>query len=668
MRIKVSNYISEMLVKAGIRQAFMVTGGGAMHLDDALGHQEGLCCIYDHHEQACAIAAEAYARIHNEIAALCVTTGPGGTNAITGVLGGWLDSIPMLVLSGQVRYDTTARWSGLGIRAMGDQEFDICKSIDCMTKYSEMVIDPMRIRYCLEKALYLAKSGRPGPCWLDIPLNVQGAFVETEDLEGFDPEDYENGGTGWGTMGNIHAIPEDEAGKGEKRQLLPSKVSRETADLILSKIRAAKRPVINAGNGIRIAGAHDVFMWVAEKLGIPVITGWDSEDCIWDEHPLYTGRAGNMGDRAGNFAIQNSDLVLSVGSRLSIRQVGYNYKTWARAAFVIANDIDSEELKKPSVHADLAVHADAKDLLEQLDRVLDEILEKEGNQLADSLSRKGGKQLFGGGEGLPGMSWSETCRMWKETYPVVQEKHWKFTDQEPANVYAAIQAISSRLKEDQITVVGNGSACVVGGHAYVIKKGQRFITNSAVAAMGYDLPAAIGAWAASRNSRCYSQGRDRSGEDLILVTGDGSIQMNLQELQTIIHHKMGIKIFLINNGGYHSIRQTQKNFFGEPLIGIGVDSGDLSFPDMEKLACAYGYPYIKAEHNSELAKAVEQTLAAEGPVICEIFVSMDQNFEPKSSAKRLPDGTLVSPPLEDLAPFLPEEEMDRNMIIPRIRE
>lgn len=668
MRIKVSNYISEMLVNAGIRQAFMVTGGGAMHLDDALGHQEGLCCIYDHHEQACAIAAEAYARIHNEIAALCVTTGPGGTNAITGVLGGWLDSIPMLVLSGQVRYDTTARWSGLGIRAMGDQEFDICKSIDCMTKYSEMVIDPMRIRYCLEKALYLAKSGRPGPCWLDIPLNVQGAFVETEDLEGFDPEDYENGGTGWGTMGNIHAIPEDEAGKGEKRQLLPGKVGRETADLILSKIRAAKRPVINAGNGIRIAGAHDVFMRVAEKLGIPVITGWDSEDCIWDEHPLYTGRAGNMGDRAGNFAIQNSDLVLSVGSRLSIRQVGYNYKTWARAAFVIANDIDSEELKKPSVHADLAVHADAKDLLEQLDGALDEILEKEGNQLAESLSKKGEKQLFGGGEGLPGMSWSETCRMWKETYPVVQEKHWNFTDQEPANVYAAIQAISSRLKEDQITVVGNGSACVVGGHAYVIKKGQRFITNSAVAAMGYDLPAAIGAWTASRGSRCYSQGRDRSGEDLILVTGDGSIQMNLQELQTIIHHKMGIKIFLINNGGYHSIRQTQKNFFGEPLIGIGVDSGDLSFPDMEKLACAYGYPYIKAEHNSELAKAVEQTLAAEGPVICEIFVSMDQNFEPKSSAKRLPDGTLVSPPLEDLAPFLPEEEMDRNMIIPRIRE
>ena len=668
MRIKVSNYISEKLTEAGIHQAFMVTGGGAMHLDDALGHQEGLHCIYNHHEQACAIAAEAYALIHNEIAALCVTTGPGGTNAITGVLGGWLDSIPMLVLSGQVRYDTTARWSGTGIRAMGDQEFDICKSIDCMTKYSEMVIDPMRIRYCLEKALYLAVSGRPGPCWLDIPLNVQGAFVETEDLIGFDPEDYERGGDGWAGSGTVHGISEDEAGKGEKRQILPGRVTAQTAREILSRIRAARRPVINAGNGIRIAGAHDIFMKVAEKLGIPVITGWDSEDCIWDAHPLYTGRAGNMGDRAGNFAVQNSDLVLSIGSRLSIRQVGYNYKTWARAAFVIVNDIDCEELKKPSVHVDMAVHADAGDLLERLDGELDAIFAEEGEKLPESISRPGLKQLFEGGEGLPGMNWSETCRMWKETYPVVQPKHWASGEMEPANVYAAIEAISSRLKENQITVVGNGSACVVGGHGYVIKKGQRFITNSAVAAMGYDLPAAIGAWTASRENRFYSQGTDRGGEDLVLVTGDGSIQMNLQELQTIIHHKMGIKIFLINNGGYHSIRQTQKNFFGEPLIGIGVDSGDLSFPDMEKLAAAYGYPYVKAEHNRELAEAVEKTLNTEGPVICEIFVSMDQNFEPKSSAKRLPDGTLVSPPLEDMAPFLSDEEMDRNMIIPRIRE
>ena len=666
MKIKVSNYISKWLVSHGISQAFLVTGGGAMHLDDALGHEEGLHCIYNHHEQACAMAAEAYARIHGKIAALCVTTGPGGTNAITGVLGSWLDSIPMLVLSGQVRYDTTARWSGVGIRAMGDQEFDICRSISCMTKYSEMVIDPSRIRYCLEKALYLAYSGRPGPCWLDIPLNVQGAFVEEEELLPFDRSDYENGGDGWAGKKNAPVISEDRAGGGEPRQKLPQPVSDELVHEILNKIRSARRPVFNAGNGIRIAGAHKTFLRVAEKLGIPVVTCWNSEDCIWDTHPLYTGRAGKMGNRPGNFAIQNSDLVFSVGSRLSIRQVGFNYETWAREAFVIVNDIDEEELKKPSVHADLRVHADAAELLEKMDAALDRILEKEGDGLTDSVSREGARQLFDGGEGLGEKNWIQTCQMWKEKYPVVHSGHWDKKTDEPANVYACVQALSSRLKEGQITVVGNGSACDVGGHAYVIKKGQRFITNSAVAAMGYDLPAAIGAWTASREAGAYSQGADPSGEDLVLLTGDGSLQMNLQELQTIIHHKMGIKIFVINNGGYHSIRQTQKNFFGEPLVGVGEDSGDLSFPDLKKLADAYGYPYYQAKNNQGLADAIEAALRHSGPVICEFFVSRDQNFEPKSSAKRLADGTIVSPPLEDMSPFLPDEEMEANMIIKRI--
>lgn len=645
MRVKVSDYIAGKLVEAGISQVFTVTGGGAMHLNDALGHREGLHCLYNHHEQACAIAAESYARIHNQIAAVCVTTGPGGTNAITGVVGGWLDSIPMLILSGQVRYDTTARWSGLGIRAMGDQEFDICKAVSCMTKYCEMVIDPLRIRFCLEKALYLAKSGRPGPCWLDIPLNVQGAFVESEELIGFDEADYEAGGTGWKASSLSHEIGEDQAGQGEVRPERAPRVSLETVRAIAEKIQHSRRPVLNVGNGVRIAGAHQVLMQVISRLGIPVVTGWNSQDAIYDEHPLYTGRAGGMGDRPGNFAVQNSDLVFSVGSRLSIRQVGYNYQTWAREAYVIVNDVDAEELKKPSIHADMRVHADAKDLLE----TLNDYLEKE--QERGTLPMP----LFDGGQGLEDMDWRQTCQFWKKTYPVILPKHMEHGDEEPANVYALVKELSSRLHEDQITVVGNGSACVAGGHGYIIKKGQRFITNSAIASMGYDLPAAIGACMADHS------------QDIILLTGDGSIQMNLQELQTIIHHKMLIKIFLINNGGYHSIRQTQKNFFGEPLVGIGVDSRDLSFPDMEKLAAAYGYPYVRACHNSELGDAIEQTLAMEGPVICEIFVSMDQNFEPKSAAKRLPDGTMVSPPLEDLSPFLPEEEMDRNMIIPRIK-
>lgn len=644
MRMKISNYIAQRLVELGISQVFTVTGGGAMHLNDALGHQEGLTCLYNHHEQACAIAAESYARIRGQIAAVCVTTGPGGTNAITGVLGGWLDSIPMLILSGQVRYDTTARWSGVGIRAMGDQEFDITKAVDCMTKYSEMVIDPMRIRYCLEKAVYLAYSGRPGPAWLDIPLNVQGAYVETDDLIGFDAKNYENGGDGWLSASDAR-ITEDESGLGEKRQILPPKPDKNAVRDVLLKIKSASRPVINAGNGIRIGQAHDAFMRVAEKLGVPVVTGWNSLDCIYDAHPLYTGRGGGMGDRPGNFAIQNSDLVLSLASRLSIRQVGYNFATWAREAYVIVNDIDPEELKKPSVHSDMRIHADVKDLL----AVMEDLLDHEFMATRED-------PLFQGGTGIDSLTWNETCRMWKETYPVVLPRHYSQDDHKEVNIYAFIKELSSRLPENRITVVGNGSACVVGGHAYVIKPGQRFISNSAVASMGYDLPAAIGISMADQ------------GEDIILVTGDGSIQMNLQELQTIIHHRLPIKIFVINNGGYHSIRQTQKNYFGEPLVGIGDDSRDLSFPDMEKLSAAYGYPYVSARHNSEIDQALVQTLSLDGPVICEVFVSRDQNFEPKSAAKRLPDGTMVSPPLEDLSPFLSEEEMDRNMIIPRIRD
>lgn len=637
MKMKVSDYIAQTLVEHGITQVFTVTGGGAMHLNDALGHQKGMHCLYQHHEQACAIAAESYARIHNKLALLCVTTGPGGTNAITGVVGGWLDSIPMLVLSGQVRYDTTARWSGVGIRAMGDQEFDIVKAVGCMTKYSEMVIDPMRIRYCLEKAIYLACSGRPGPTWLDIPLDIQGAYIEKEELIGFDSEEYEAGIEG---------------------QKLPKKVSDEIARKILDKIRHASRPVFNAGNGIRIAGAYPVFERVVKKLGIPVVTGWNSQDLMCDEDPFYVGRAGGMGDRAGNFAIQNSDLVFSVGSRLSIRQVGYDYKTWAREAYTIINDIDSEELKKPSLHVDMAVHADAKDLLEALERVMDydeKIIEGQKQIDGDGTQESNNSfPIFKGGKGLEGMTWVETCQMWKEKYPVVQPKHLVKDESKEANVYALIKELSSKLSEGQITVVGNGSACVVGGHAYIIKKGQRFITNSAIASMGYDLPAAIGVYMADKS------------QDIILLTGDGSIQMNLQELQTIIHHKMPIKIFLINNGGYHSIRQTQKNFFGEPLVGIGVDSGDLSFPSMEKLAWAYGYPYVSARHNGELKRAIEETLTVQGPAICEVFVTTDQNFEPKSSAKRLEDGSLVSSPLEDLSPFLPEEEMNKNMLISRV--
>lgn len=599
MRIRVADYIADVLVEHGISHVFTVTGGGAMHLNDGLGHKEGLTCIYNHHEQACAIAAESYARIENRMAAVCVTTGPGGTNAITGVLGGWLDSIPMLVLSGQVRYDTTARSTGLNIRAYGDQEFDIVKMVSCITKYAEMVTDPAEIRYCLEKAISLAKSGRPGPAWLDIPLNVQGAYIETETLRGYD---------------------------GEETDKIPPNVSDETAKEIIARVRNARRPVLNAGNGIRIAGAAELFLRVVEKLNIPVVTGWNSIDLIYDSHPLYTGRAGIMGDRAGNWAVQNSDLFLSIGSRLSIRQVGYQYQSWAREAYTIIEDVDREELKKPDLHVDIPVWADAKDLLEALDRNLPE---KETGSHQEE--------------------WIARCQRWKREYPVVLERHKN--QKGLVNVYAFIGALSGMLPEHQITVVGNGSACVVGSHGYEIKPGQRFIINSAVASMGYDLPAAIGA--------CIAAGK----REIICISGDGSIQMNLQELQTIIHHRLPIKLFVINNGGYHSIRQTQKNFFQGPLVGIGADSGDLSFPSLEKLSFAYGYPYQRIERNEDLFQ-IKETLEKEGPCICEIMADIEQKFEPKCASRRLEDGTMVSAPLEDLAPFLSREELQEQMMIP----
>lgn len=613
MKQRLADYVADFLVEKGITDCFMITGGGAMHLNDALGHKEGLCCTYNHHEQACAIAAEAYARVDNQIAAVCVTTGPGGTNAITGVVGGWLDSIPMLIISGQVRYDTTARYmeqftEGMSLRAVGDQEFDITKSIDCMCKFSTMIEDPKEIRYALEKAYYCAMTGRKGPSWVDIPVNYQGCYIETEELRGFDPE--------------------------KEKQDLTNNVEDSLLKDVIERIKRAERPVIYAGNGIRLSGGYNEFRKTVELLGVPVVTCWDSVDAIESEHPLYVGRGGIMGDRPGNFAVQNSDLVLAVGNRLSIRQVGYNWETWARKAFVIMVDIDPAELKKTTLHVELPICADAKDFFSQMNEAI-------GSADANPVSAK--------------TEWIEICQSWKKNYPVTLPKHWE-EDGTYANVYAFVNYLSGQLAEETMTVVSNGSACVVGSHNYEIKKGGRFLINSAIASMGYGLPAAIGACRAIGN------------KETICLEGDGSIMMNLQELQTILTNQLPIKIFLINNQGYHSIRQTQNNLFGEHTkVGIGPESGDLSFPSYEKLAKAFGYPYYLAHSNKEMKLVVDQMLQESGPAFCEVFVSPEQNFEPKSATKRLEDGSLFSPPLEDLAPFLPETELDAIMLIPRVK-
>lgn len=612
MKQRLADYVADFLVAHGVSDCFSVVGGGAMHLNDALGHRKELKVTYNHHEQACAMAAEAYARLDNRIAAVCVTTGPGGTNAITGVVCGWLDSIPMFIISGQVRYDTTARYAmqytdGLPLRAVGDQEYDIVKSVEPMTKYAVMIEDPNQIRYALEKGWHLATTGRPGPVWIDIPVDFQGGYIETDNLTGYDPA-------------------EDDAA-------LPSGVQGDTVAEILAKIKAAKRPVFHAGYGIRLAGAYNVFRSVAAKLNIPIVTYWNAVDLIENDNALYCGRAGNMGDRPGNWAIQNADLILAVGTRISIRQVGYNWRTWARAAEVIMVDVDEAELKKHTIHVEYPVWADAKDFLTKMDQQL-----------------PAGKLLF------EQTDWLETCRNWKESYPVVLPKQKKENGYS-ANVYAFIDYLSSSLPENSLTAVSNGACCVVGNQAYQIQKGSRMINNSAIASMGYGLPAAIG--------MCIAGGR----RDTICLEGDGSIMMNLQELQTVLTNRLPVKIFLINNQGYHSIRITQTNLFSEHCkVGIGPESEDLSFPDYGKLAEAFGYPYLCAHSNQEMMQVVDQALAKPGPVFCEIFTDTVQVWEPKSSTKRLENGTLVSPPLEDLAPFLPREELSRNMFIPMIDE
>lgn len=609
MNIRLADYVADFLATCGVTDVFSVVGGGAMHLNDALGHHPALHVTYNHHEQACAMAAEAYARLENRIAAVCVTTGPGGTNALTGVVGGWLDSIPMMIISGQVRYDTTARYAlqaaGARVRAMGDQEYDIVRSAAPMTKYAAMVENPSDIRMILEKAWHLANTGRPGPVWVDIPVNYQGMYIETDGLAPYD-------------------AAEDDA-------LLPPPVDSAVIQTVLRKIRQAKRPVFHAGYGIRLSGGYPAFRSAMEKLNIPVVTYWNAVDLIEDEHPLYCGRAGNMGDRPGNWAIQNADLILAVGTRISIRQVGYNWKTWARAAAVIMVDIDKNELKKPTLHVEMPVWADAKDFLSRLSEAAEE-------------------KVFTGEE------WLETCHRWKRDYPVVLPRHWE-ENGETANVYAFIRYLSSRLPENSLTAVSNGACCVVGNQAYCIQKGSRMANNSAVASMGYGLPAAIGT--------CIGGGR----RETVCLEGDGSIMMNLQELQTIMTNRLPIKLFLINNQGYHSIRITQSNLFSEHTkVGIGPESGDLSFPDFAKIARAFGFPYLCAHSNGEMMRVVDQALALEGPVFTEIFTDTRQVWEPKSSTKRLPDGTLVSPPLEDLAPFLSREELEKQMFIPMVAE
>lgn len=601
MKIRVADYIAEFLAENNIDTLFTVVGGGAMHLNDGFGHNEDIKCIYNHHEQACAIAAEGYYRMSNKLPAVCVTTGPGGTNALTGVLGAYLDSIPMLVISGQVKYEMTVDSTGLDLRQLGDQEWNIVSTVDSMTKYAHMIKNPNEIKYVLQKALYLATSGRPGPCWIDVPLDIQGAIIDTDDLIEFNEDELDID--------------------------LGVKVTKDTIENVISKLKSAKRPVIYAGSAIRTNNAHDEFLKLVNKLQIPVVNAWNATDSLEYDNKLTVGCGGSFGDRPANFAVQNSDLILSLGCRLSTRQVSFAYDKWAYDAYKIMVEIDKAEIEKPTINIDMPIQSDIGDFLEIFNKVLDEeYMDYEFNY----------------------NQWVDKCNEWKNKYPVCDKL--KYQQKSPINVYAFLDTLSSNMMEYEKIVVANGSACACI-HGYKLKKGQRLVVNSGVASMGYDLPAACGA--------CFGIGKKR----LVCVSGDGSIQMNLQELQTIVHHELPIKLFVINNNGYQSIRITQRSFFERPFVGIGGDSGDVSFPQMKKIANAYSIPYYSCNDISKLDETVNKTLNHDGYVMCEIFVDTKQEFEPKSASKKLPDGKMVSAPLEDMKPFLPRDELEENMII-----
>ena len=594
--MKLSKYIAKFLVENEIEHVFTVTGGGAMHLNDALGHEPGLKSIYNHHEQASAIAAEGYARLTGKLAVTCVTSGPGGTNAITGVLGGWLDSIPMLVLSGQVKRETTIWSTDVPLRQLGDQEYNIIDSVKPMTKYAVMVTDPNEIRYHLEKALYLAVNGRPGPVWLDIPLDVQAAPIEPSELKGFDSKE----------LGGSENPVYDEL----------------MTDKIIEKIRGAKRPVILAGTGIRVAGAKREFLECIEKLKIPVVTAWNAHDLLQTDSPYFCGKPGTVGTRGGNFVVQNSDLLISLGCRMNIRIISYNKHQFAKNAYKIAVDIDENELRKPTVNVDMPIHADVKTVMKSL---------ADSKYTADNDDHK---------------RWLAWCKEINEKYPATLSSY--YDTKTPMNPYAFMTEAFRAFSNDEVIVCGNGSACVVTFQAAEIKENQRLFTNSGCAAMGYGFPAAIGAAVA------------RNGKRVVCIDGDGSFQMNLQELQTVVYNNLNMKILYLNNNGYHSIRQTQTNLFkGEPLIGV-CDGNGLSFPDAEKIANAYGIPYVRIDNIDNAKCDVDRVLNMGGPIFCEVVLDSKQNFEPKLSSKVLPDGKIVSPELDDMFPFLPKDEYERN--------
>lgn len=597
--MRVADYIFGYLQKKGVRHIFTISGGGNIHLIDALGRSK-IKYICNYHEQASATAAEGYARLTGNMGVALVTTGPGGTNAITGVAGAWLDSIPTMTISGQVRREILGIPKGL--RQLGPQEINIVEMVKPITKYAVTVMDPQDILYHLDKAWYLAKTGRPGPVWIDIPLDVQGVQIIKKKLRRFN---------------STEMSKEFETDKKKLKSLVLS---------TLKRLQSSQRPVLYAGNGIRLAGAYQKFLELVNLLKVPVLLSYVGYDMLPSDHPYNYGRAHSLGQRAANFILQNSDFLLSIGARLDILTTGYTYKAFARGAYKVMVDTDKNEITKSTLSIDLPVHYDAKDFIVEM------ICQLKARPMKHDIA-----------------PWLAYGKKMTVKYPPIPADAYK--DVKRVNYYAFIDVLGSILRKNEIIVESDGVGplnCMY--QAFHVREGQRVILNLGCAQMGYGLPAAIGVSFAAKGRR------------VICLEGDGSLQLNIHELQVLKQHNLPIKLFVYSNDGYLSIRNTQKSLFGSFLVASDSSSGVVC-PDYTKVGRAYGLKTIRIHNHRDMKRKILYALNYPGPILVDINAARDFVLTPKLQTKKMPDGSFVSPTLEDMAPFLSESELKENMII-----
>jgi acetolactate synthase-1/2/3 large subunit len=588
--IKLSDYVIQFFVDRGIQDIFLISGGGIMHLLDSVGRNPSMRFYCNYHEQACAISAEGYARVTTRPGLCMGTTGPGAVNALSGMTAAWVDSVPLILLSGQVRTDIMADHDR--VRQVGPQEGNAVAMAKPVTKYAVTIKDPRRVRYELECAFYHATTGRPGPVMVEFPLDIQGATIDETNLEPY------------------HA---PTAGP-------TSSLSLKVAEVIQA-IRAAKQPLFVAGNGIHYSGSRHLLNKLLDRTGIPIVLPLTAKDLVHETHPLQMGVFGPSGQRRANFAVQNCDCLIGLAAGLNLQKIGFNVAGFAPKARKVLVDVDPGQLSHQALRPDCAVQADVRDFLQEFDEQL------------------------GAVDLRPPQDWLDACRFWKSRYPVMTPDYYQ--DPDHVNTYVLMDVLSDLVEPEDLVVTGNGTEVASFYQAFKIKRGQRAF-NLGWGACGWDLPIAIGASIGS------------GGRRTICVTGDGGIQWNIQELLTIRNYNLPIKIFIANNHGYTCLRTTQKNFFEGRLVGSDPASG-VANPNFADLARAYGISFTGIRTNSELSEGIGAVLRCPGPVICELNVAPDQGISPRVSSFRREDGTMESRPIEDMAPFLPRDEVWRNM-------